>query len=303
VCEDRRDGDCDGTPAGCVPTGVVGVDEVAFPILSPVDTGGATFTAWAALDNGTSPDGLLLGISDGGGSLYRIHHWGTPPSSITLSEADQLLTGGPDSSYFPAAITTMRDLDGDGRDEIGVSDSGTGSGAGAVYVFQSGWSGVPTVDDADWIVRGDQAKDYLGTRVTAGDVLDGDGQDDLVASAIGATGDQDGAGAVYVFELAERGELAIGEADLTVHGAVAGDGAGTAAVVAGDLDGDGFDDLAIGSPGATLGGSNPIGSVQIILGGRGGVISAVDVDATLEPGEAAGLGSGLAPGGDTNDDG
>ena len=105
--------------------------------------------------------------------------------------------------------------------------------------------------------------------------FDGDGRDDL---AIGiqseAVGGFAGGGAVQVI-YGSRGGLSrrdriITRATRGVNGAPGSDGFGSA-LAAGDFDGDGFDDLAVGAPFDDVGTLDNVGTVQVLYGGRRGL--------------------------------
>ena len=90
----------------------------------------------------------------------------------------------------------------------------------------------------------------------AGDV-NGDGIDDLIIGALVAdpNGRHD-AGASYVVFGSDQGfpatiDLADATADLIIQGAAADDRSGFSVSGAGDVDGDGIDDLIIGAPSPT----------------------------------------------------
>jgi hypothetical protein len=110
--------------------------------------------------------------------------------------------------------------------------------------------------------------------------FDADGHADL---AVGAPGDsvqgQQSAGAVNVIYgsrrgLTERGDEQFTAASANIGSVPASGSRFGAALAAGDLDGDGFDDLAIGSPGSDPGGLAPApnaGMVIVLYGSRGGL--------------------------------
>ena len=125
---------------------------------------------------------------------------------------------------------------------------------------QTGACGVGNVrnwcvsQDSSGVTGVSQAGDHFGSALAFGD-FDGDGAGDL---AVGAPGESAGgaanAGAVWVFYGSAAGLHAGREQVFDQDNLPGGDG-GTEtgdqfgfAVAAGDVDGDGFDDLAIGSP-------------------------------------------------------
>lgn len=99
----------------------------------------------------------------------------------------------------------------------------------------------------------------------AGDV-NGDGLADAI---VGAPGEEQGAGAAYVVfgrvggsPLSALGDL--GDAGFRLGGAAAGDQAGLAVSAAGDVNGDGLGDVAVGAPGAAAG----AGVLYVVFGKR-----------------------------------
>jgi hypothetical protein len=121
--------------------------------------------------------------------------------------------------------------------------------------------------------------DRFGSAIAAGD-FDGDGVEDL---AIGIPGEGDAIaelGSVQILygtrkRLTSRENWRFSEADPGLHG-----GADSyimnrfgAALACGDFDADGFDDLAIGVPGASIDGHRGAGRVQLLRGGPGGLVT------------------------------
>ena len=106
--------------------------------------------------------------------------------------------------------------------------------------------------DADLTIQGAAAGDHSGFSVSGAGDVDGDGIDDLIIGASNA--DPNGrayAGASYVVFGTDQGfpatiDLA-SDADLIIQGAAAGDLSGLSVSGAGDVDGDGIDDLIIGA--------------------------------------------------------
>ena len=111
------------------------------------------------------------------------------------------------------------------------------------------WSGTVSLADADAVLEGENDDDYLtayrGPRC-AGDV-DGDGLDDII---VGAFGNSDGgteAGIAYLVYGPVSGTIDLSAADATFVGEAAEDWAGASVDSAGDVDGDGSDDLLVGA--------------------------------------------------------
>ena len=106
--------------------------------------------------------------------------------------------------------------------------------------------------DAELTIQGAAADDDSGCSVSGAGDVNGDGIDDLIIGADAA--DPNGranAGASYVVFGTDQGfpatiDLAT-DADLTIQGAAADDRSGYSVSGAGDVDGDGIDDLIIGA--------------------------------------------------------
>jgi hypothetical protein len=200
---------------------------------------------------------------------------GVVDSSLIIASGTN---GGPplnDSDFFGSSVTSLGDLDGDGVNDMAVgarADGTGGSGRGAVYVLHLNadgsvksttklaheTNGGPTLADSD----------IFGSSVTAVGDLDGDGVTEL---AVGARFDGTGGrsrGAVHVLFLNPDGSAK--SSTKIASGTNGGptlsnfDYFGTSVASLGDLDGDGVNDLAVGSNGNDTGGSFR-GAVHILL--------------------------------------
>lgn len=100
-----------------------------------------------------------------------------------------------DGDLHGATLAGGSDLDGDGRSDLAVGAPGAEEGQGAVYV----WYGPvrrADAEEADLKLSGEASGDQFGTALYLSQDLNGLGRLDLV---VGATGANDGDGAVYVF--------------------------------------------------------------------------------------------------------
>ena len=103
---------------------------------------------------------------------------------------------------------------------------------------------------ADAKLTGEATYDYAGYSVSGAGDVNGDGWDDLL---VGADGEDFGgtvAGAAYLVLGPVSGTVDLGASDAKLSGEAGGDYAGVSVSGAGDVDGDGSDDLLVGALGA-----------------------------------------------------
>ena len=131
-------------------------------------------------------------------------------------------------------------------------------------------AGIPTGEvnttDADVEIVGVET-DLLGKSVAYTGDVNGDGHDDVAIGAPFNDSTAHRAGAVYLFfGPLENASLNASDADVTLFGEASGDQAGKS-IAAGDVDGDGYDDLVIGAPFNAAAGQNA-GAVYVVPGGE-----------------------------------
>jgi subtilisin family serine protease len=153
--------------------------------------------------------------------------------------------------------------------------------------------------DASWIFEGDQDGARLGRSGPAGDV-NGDGFGDLIVGAFGYDHAVTNGGRAYVYSGSATGLMAEAPA-WTFDGDQADGNAGWAVATAGDVDGDGYDDVLVGAPFYDAGETNE-GRVYLFLGSSSGLET---TPAWIFDGDQANaqLGRNVAPAGDVNGDG
>lgn len=193
-----------------------------------------------------------------------------------------------------SGVTAAGDFNGDGYDDLAVAypyaDVGSATEAGKVevtYGSRSGAASRPQVwhQDSTNILGLSESGDHFGYSLAAGD-FNNDGYDDLAIGvpheSVGHStyiGGQSDAGAVRViygssYGLTARGDQIWFQNSPGIPGkSEVGDLFGWS-LAAGDFNGDGHDDLAIGAPGENLGWKDDAGAVNVIYGSSKGLNAA-----------------------------
>lgn len=150
------------------------------------------------------------------------------------------------SSRFGYSVHGAGDLNGDGYADIVIGGWGFEAerfNAGRVYVYYGARGGPSSFPD--WTMTGTQTDQYLGNSVfTAGDV-NGDGFDDLIVASNLAAWPERYEGVVFVFYGSATGlpEKPSWAFESNQHDFFLGHSVATA----GDINGDGFDDVILGA--------------------------------------------------------
>ena len=201
-------------------------------------------------------DVMVSGGRDGDGVVWVVSGqdaMGTPADVSAVATASFYGAGG-----YPIGTLagTMRDVTGEGDDDLLIASGQEVSGFGYAWLLAGGDDLEGTLDGRDAVkfFSGDSEEDRLRIAV-AGDI-DGDSVAEVVT---GAPDDDYVDGESYA---AQTGNVAIfqsgwdteywrllGDAEAQIHGAEEADHLGQSLAIA-DLDGDGYDDILAGAPGA-----------------------------------------------------
>jgi hypothetical protein len=195
------------------------------------------------------------------------------------------------------SVSAAGDVNGDGIDDLIVgayrATPGGVFGSGESYVVFGSTLGFPATlplaslfpggggdGSQGFVLIGFRERSYSGRSVSAADDINGDGIDDLIIGAYGAdAGRRDYAGESYVVFGSTQGFPAVLELE-TLYPARGGDGSvgfvfagtdandqsGRSVSAAGDVNGDGIDDIVIGAPLADPGGRSVAGESYVVFG-------------------------------------
>jgi hypothetical protein len=175
----------------------------------------------------------------------RLSTWG-PPSGLA-TRAAWTAKGDEQSDFYGNSVNTAGDVNGDGFDDVIVGArlyDGGQHDEGRAFVYLGSASGLS--DTAAWMAEGNQVSAQLGWSVaTAGDV-NGDGYDDVIVGAPSYDNGQVDEGRAFVY-LGSAAGLGT-SATWTGEGNQPGVQFGHSVRLAGDVNGDGYDDVTIGVP-------------------------------------------------------
>jgi hypothetical protein len=202
------------------------------------------------------------------------------------------------SHFFGFSVSTAGDVNGDGYDDVIIGAphyTNTFSQEGRAYVFHGSAHGLGAAPA--WTYDGGQASIWFGNCVATGGDVNGDGYDDVLITAPQYTETADLEGRVYYFKGSASGLEA--QPSWTRRTGLNGLYLSTAAG-GGDVNGDGYDDVLCGMPGAP----NYVGytgKVRLWLGSATGPSTAYTE--ITGPAVLSRFGASVAIVGDVNGDG
>jgi hypothetical protein len=212
-----------------------------------------------ASDLAVGARGYDQGALTNAGAVYVYHgHVAVLPSSVP----DRTLYGDDAFGLFGSSVASAGDVNGDGYADLVVGapyrNAPGYSHAGRASVYHGSASGVGAA--AAWTLSGDQADAQLGFAVSSAGDVNGDGFADVV---IGVPGRDNGSGGAFTdggrVVLAFGGAGGLGADLVNSDLFVAGGERGRAVGPAGDVNGDGFAEVALCAPGR----NNSLGRVTL----------------------------------------
>jgi hypothetical protein len=222
--------------------------------------------------------GVALLISGSTGKTIKLWHGNSP------------------GAYFGASVAGVDDVDRNGFRDVLIGAPGTWLGqpnVGTAHVFSGSWNGDPNFGQHLYTFTGNHADAGFGTQVSAADDINRDGYPDIIVSAPGfdSTRGHNYPGTVDVYSGLDGSSLAHWQ------GRHRGHHFGYSIAGVGDIDRDGYPDIAVGLPAFLTDPGIAQGGVLVFSGLTHSVIRRYESHELAD-----GFGACIAAVGDTNGD-
>lgn len=210
-----------------------------------------------------APSNNTHGGMDGGAVyVYRGRTDGGAPDTVADFETGSGATAA--ASQFGFAVRNVGRWNSDSYDDLAVGAPYSNAAASAAGRVEITFGAATPTDGGDRYANGEAAGDHFGWSLArVHDVL-GTSAEDLLIGAPGSNAPAVDAGRAYVFRGGQASQATAANLDVYVNaplraGTEAGDLFGTSVASAGDFDGDGQWDFAVGAP---AGSSEPTGALS-----------------------------------------
>ena len=282
-------------------SGSTSSDTAASAVLYGSDSYGNF--GWQPSAGDVSGDGVIdimapaPGGFGGAGGVYFF--FGPVTGKLSTKDAGATFTGVTSGDWTGGANGSNGDVTGDGVDDLIISAEQTDYADyddGVAYVFYGPVSGDYDMSSADVSIHGSDAGSHLGWINSLDGDVDGDGIDDVGVSAALVT-----AGDVWVLYAGtlSLGDVDTSKADAHLTGDSSGDEFGYSMDMGGDLNDDGFDDVAVTAPNHDSGN----GAAYLFNGPLSGTVAATKADLIIGATGPQFLGASVMFVDDATDDG
>ena len=237
---------------------------------------------------------------------------GGPPGLTggPLADSNASFDGEAAGNIAGYSVAIVGDVNGDGYDDVLIGAPLGSSTKGRAYLLlggAGGWRLDESLASADAIYTGETIGDGVGYSVAGAGDVNGDGYDDML---IGAPLYSASTGRTYLVlgsgDPTSGSPFDLSSADAKYDGETIGDVAGYSVAGAGDVNGDGYDDMLIGARSYNPGAATNTGRTYLVLGSSSpGDTLLSDASVVKYTGESSDdyAGYSVAGAGDVNGDG
>ena len=254
--------------------------------------------------NGDGLDDLIVGAegddpngSDSGASFVvfgKADGTAVELSAVEAGTGGFVINGVSSNDFSGRSVSSAGDVNGDGLDDLIVGADGddpNGSASGASFVVFGKADGTAVelsnveAGTGGFVINGVSSNDYSGFSVSGAGDVNGDGLDDLIIGAVRDDPNGSSSGASFVVfgkadgTAVELSNVEAGTGGFVINGVSGGARSGNAVSGAGDVNGDGLDDLIVGAYYDSPNGSNSGASFVVFGKADGTAVELSNVEA------------------------